>query len=54
MKQHPDVAKFLQWKEDFKAGKEEAGAAFTGKIPHLFMPHIHDIPDLASGNEPEL
>lgn len=54
MKQHPDVAKFLQWKEDFKAGKDEVGAAFAGKIPHSFMPHMHDIPDIASMAEPEL
>eukprot|EP00798_Chlamydomonas_sp_ICE-L_P002717 gene2717-12590_t len=37
MKEHPDVQKFLQWKEMHKAGHPDAGAAFAGKIPHDYI-----------------
>ena len=56
LSQHPDVQTFLRWQEDFKAGNAEAGAAFTGKIPHSYLQHLHEGTHVAESLEsaPEL
>ncbi|KAG2499881.1 hypothetical protein HYH03_002170 [Edaphochlamys debaryana] len=40
LKEHPEVKRFLEWREKHKAGHEDAGVAFAGKIPHDFIPHL--------------
>mmetsp|Transcript_22837 Transcript_22837/g.50039 ORF Transcript_22837/g.50039 Transcript_22837/m.50039 type:complete len:119 (-) Transcript_22837:523-879(-) len=40
IKEHPEIQRFLEWQEKHKAGHASAGAAFAGKLPHDFIPHM--------------
>ncbi|KAG2448329.1 hypothetical protein HYH02_006913 [Chlamydomonas schloesseri] len=47
MNEHPEVKRYLEWREMQKAGHPEAAAAFAGKIPHDFLAHLleHEAPE---------
>ncbi|PNH12425.1 hypothetical protein TSOC_000657 [Tetrabaena socialis] len=40
LKEHPEVKRFLEWRALQQEGHPDAAAAFTGKIPHDFIPHL--------------
>ncbi|KXZ56761.1 hypothetical protein GPECTOR_1g686 [Gonium pectorale] len=40
LKEHPEVKRFQEWHDKFKAGHPDAGVAFAGKIPHDVIPHL--------------
>lgn len=44
LKGHPDVQKYLEWRQKHKAGDPDAAAAFVGQLPHDFIPHLSGDP----------
>ncbi|GFR40937.1 hypothetical protein Agub_g1597, partial [Astrephomene gubernaculifera] len=51
LKEHPEVKRFLEWRQMHKDGHPDAGVAFAGKIPHDFVPHMVEHPNMPKKDE---
>ncbi|GIL42928.1 hypothetical protein Vafri_753, partial [Volvox africanus] len=44
LKAHPEIQRYLEWRQMHKEGHPDAASAFVGKIPHDYIPHLIEKP----------
>ncbi|GIL73042.1 hypothetical protein Vretifemale_3275, partial [Volvox reticuliferus] len=44
LKAHPEIQRYLEWRQMHKEGHPDVASAFVGKIPHDYIPHLIEKP----------